>query len=198
MNCPVYTFGSNAHPAAALSLRDALVDTFPTFKFEIEMISGMQGFREAVVLLGPTNTKAFERMVTFSQGFIAGFGGGVTPPTRLQAQQRTMTRTDCPAAKRKSDPPPPSEPTLPSQKAPKLASKHPTMIGIPAPSIRLNEFLNFHIESAGIHPLRCGDEHDQSILSRRTVHPHPEGVGQDPPRSHATGRQVRSQGSRAR
>lgn len=134
MNSPVYTFGPHAHPAAALSLRDALVDTFPSFTFEVEMMSTLDGFKEAVVLKGPTNTKAWERMVMFSRGFVAGFGGGIEPPTRQQAVRRTLTRADCPAAKRKSDPPPPdSTPTLPSQPAPKLPVRRHTMIGIPLP-----------------------------------------------------------------
>ncbi len=140
MNCPVYTFGPNAHPSTALSLRDAIAETFPSFKFDVEMTSGLSGLRESVVLCGPTNSKAFERMVMFARGFVAGFGGGVTPPTKLEAQRRTQTRADCPVAKRKSDPPPPSnrgdEPTLPSQPSPVLKRRN-TIVGIPIPALRL-------------------------------------------------------------
>jgi hypothetical protein len=135
MNCPVYTFGPQAHPAAALSLKDALAETFPNFKFDIEMMSTSHGFREAVVIPAPCSSRIFENMVTFSRGFVAGFGSG-TPPTKVEAQQRAATRIDCPVARRKSDPPPASAPTLPSQKAPVL-SRRPTLVGVPVPSLRL-------------------------------------------------------------
>lgn len=138
MNCPVYTFGPNAHPATAISLKDAIAETFPAYQFEVELISGTLGLREAVILRGDANTKAFERMVMFARGFVAGFGGGITPPTKLEAQRRAMTRTDCPAAKRKSDPPPPSSPTLPSQ--PSILgrmqpTRRPTLTGVAPPSL---------------------------------------------------------------
>jgi len=147
MNSPVYTFGPQAHPAIALSLRDALHEQFPQFTFDIEMMSTLSGLRETVTLCNHPNGRpattgpSFQRMVMFSQGFVAGFGGGVEPPTRADALRRTMTRADCPAAKRKSDPPPPdSTPTLPSQPNPSLPpslKRRNTMMGVAPPSRRI-------------------------------------------------------------
>lgn len=131
MNCPVYTFGPNAHPAAAISMKDALAETFPTFKFDVELVASLTGTHEGVVLRGSASSGAFERMVMFARGYVAGFGGGNDAPTEVEARQRALTRTDCPAAKRKSDPPPPSEPTLPSQPSP-LPGRIITRLGIPA------------------------------------------------------------------
>jgi hypothetical protein len=134
MNSPVYTFGPHAPAAIALSLKDALADTFPSFSFDVEMMSTLDGFKAAVVLKGSTKAKAWERMIMFSRGFVAGFGGGIEPTTRQQAVRRTMTRADCPAAKRKSDPPPPdSTPTRLSRPAPKLPVRRRTLLGIPPP-----------------------------------------------------------------
>lgn len=147
MNSPVYTFGPQAHPAVAISLRDAMAEMFPQFKFEIEMMSTLSGFRETVTLVNhstgrsATSSSTFQRMVMFSQGFVAGFGGGKEPPTRQDALRRTMTRADCPIAKRKSDPPPPdSTPTLPSQPNPSLPpslKRRNTMMGVAPPSRRI-------------------------------------------------------------
>ncbi len=150
MNSPVYSFGPQAHPAIALSLRDALHEQFPQFTFDIEMMSTLSGLRETVTLCNhpngrpATTSPSFQRMIMFSQGFVAGFGGGVEPPTRAAALRRTMTRADCPAAKRKSEPPPPSNPTLPSASAPiplpaplpsvRHVSRRPTITGIAPPS----------------------------------------------------------------
>lgn len=139
MSYPVYTFGPNAHPASALSLRDALTETFPTIRFDIEMVHTLTGLKEAVVMSTQPSTMLVScKLDAFAKGFVAGFGGGVTVPTRQQAVRRAVTRADCPVAKRKSDPPPPSEPTLPSQPAPRvMLSRRPTFIGVAPPSRRV-------------------------------------------------------------
>lgn len=107
MTNAVYTFGPQAHPSIAISLRDALAEIFHCFRFELDTVHTTAGPREAVVLVGNTTPGAWSRMTMFAQGFVAGFGGGITPPTRKEAMRRTQTRADCPAAKRNSDPPPP-------------------------------------------------------------------------------------------
>jgi hypothetical protein len=134
MNSPIYTFGPHAHPTAALSLKDALAATFPSFSFDVETASSRGDLREVVVFRGDASTNVWEQMIMFSRGFVAGFGGGIEPPTRQQALRRTVTRADCPAAKRKSDPPPPdSSPALTSQPASQLSVRHPTLMGVPFP-----------------------------------------------------------------
>jgi hypothetical protein len=114
MTNTVYTFGPQAHPSIAISLKDALQDMYPSFVFRVEMVDSLNGPREAVVLpFGPPAQTTWIGMQMFSRGFVAGFGGGITPPTRKEALRRTQTRADCPAAKRNSDPPPAMAPAIP-------------------------------------------------------------------------------------
>jgi hypothetical protein len=109
----------------------------------VETTPTTSGLREAVILRGPASAKPWERMVAFAQGFVAGFGGGVQPPTRAQALQRTLTRADCPAARRKSEPPAarPSTPPLPGQPAPRSGvvsiplPRRPTLTGLAPPTV---------------------------------------------------------------
>lgn len=138
MSNAVYTFGPGAHPSSALALCDALTETFPTYNFSIEMVSAMAGVREGVVLQKAPSNTVWQVMVSFARGFVAGFGHTFPAPKRADLLQHRLTKTDCPAAKKKSDPPPSSKPTLPSQRAYQIGSlRYPTLTGVAPQSRRV-------------------------------------------------------------
>jgi hypothetical protein len=130
----IYSFGPGAHPTSAMALRDALADTYPTFGFRVEMVGSLQGLREGVVLEGSKHPaeRVWSGIVLFARGFVAGCGHTFQPANRTDFLQQRMTQTACPAAKkRRSAPPPKSDPTLPSMRTPIVRlSIHPTLIGV--------------------------------------------------------------------
>lgn len=120
-------FGPNSDIMQQSALMEALKETFPgaALRFDHNAFGHVTIVAETS---GSRTVGAWQLMMTFARGFIAGWQGS-TPASKESDPRRTVTVPETPAAKRSSSVPPP-----PISQAPATLRRHNTVVGVAPPS----------------------------------------------------------------